>query len=149
MKKKILFGLLAVIMCVCLVGCGNNNSSDQEHKEIINNAEENKKNDDGQRFTITSDDTKYVVTNGTSSQVFYHEGETITGYALYIDYDDAETAKRMYDVYKSSYENQDTVKKLSVDRNYLIVEYVDDYIKEQFGNQTLSNIKAVYDTLNK
>ena len=55
----------------------------------------------------------------------------------------------MYDVYKSSYENQDTVKKLSVDRNYLIVEYVDDYIKEQFGSQTLSDIKAVYDTLNK
>ena len=30
MKKKILYGLLAVIMCVCLVGCGNNNSNNQE-----------------------------------------------------------------------------------------------------------------------
>lgn len=30
MKKKILYGLLVVIMCICLVGCGNNNSNNQE-----------------------------------------------------------------------------------------------------------------------
>lgn len=149
MKKKVLIVFLTVIMCVCLAGCGKNNSNNQEQKEIINNAQENKNNDDGERFTITSDDTKYVVTNGTSSQVFYHEGEQITGYALYIDCDDAETAKRMYDVRKSSYESQDAVKKVSVNKNYLIIEYVDDYIKDQFGDKNLSDIKEAYDVLNK
>lgn len=149
MNKKLFITFMVLIVCFAVTGCGNNNSNKQEQKDIINTSEDNKNKEDGERFTITSDDTKYVVTNGTSSQVFYHEGEKITGYALYIDCDDAETAKRMYDVRKSSYESQDAVKKVSVNKNYLIIEYVDDYIKEQFGDQNLSDIKEAYDILNK
>ena len=35
MKKKFLIGLLAVIMCFAIVGCGNSKTTEKEYKSIV------------------------------------------------------------------------------------------------------------------
>lgn len=144
MKRKIKILAIFLIACICLTGCGSN--ANDITKEIEKGSENTS---DGDKLNLKSDDTKYIVTSGTTTQVFYHDGKNITGFALYFDYGDTKTAQEMYTLYKDSYADQEEVKNVTYNKNYFIVEYNDSYVKKQFSDSTIDDVKKLYDSINK
>lgn len=145
-KKLIIIGCVAIVaiittvLCICLLGKGNNNTSNQSNS--FNQSEE-KQTDNG-TIDLESDDTKFVVTTGATSTVYYYEGENVTGISLYIDMDDAETAQMVYISTKASYEVQDNVKGVSVKGKYLVVDYDIKFAEETAGSTNINEIKKTY-----
>lgn len=139
--KKFLIALFALVLCLALVACGG---KDKEQDNVISDIENGSAIGADGKLTMTSDDTKYVITNGASTSVFYHDGKNVTGFALYTDFETEEAAKAVYEAYKSMYEEQDFVKKVYCNKNYFIVEYTQEYVAENFDSTELEGIKQLY-----
>ena len=136
MKRKLLFGLLAILFAFTLTACGNddvidnNNSNDNDGGEIV---EEKGAFDE---LDLYSDDTKVVFESGLTRLVFYHDGTVITAYHAYIDYTDNESAE-----YALSALNKElSIKKAYTKGRFLVIEYAD----EEFEGYTLEDVELAY-----
>ena len=90
---------------------------------------------------LYSDDTRIVFKNGQSTLVFGYKGNEITSYTLYIDYDNALTAKYVLSTLLA--ERDDSIKNAYDSGKYLVIEYN----KSEFENTTLEEIKQTYSLL--
>ncbi len=167
--KKVILGIFAVIVCVSLVGCWNTQEIKNEEPVIDNqtttktntavesaNTEEtardlveslpeeelNNVKEEVKDIGLASDDTKFVFkTDETTTGIFYHNGNEITGYEVRIEYEskeDAELAKASYTDYE-----EDDVESLTVDGKTLIVKYK----PEAYSDMTYEGIKQTYSIL--
>ena len=156
MKRKILFSILAIIMCLTLVGCGKeekqNNTLDDIIEKFTNSEKDDKdnssKNNDNKESTsldeikLYSDDTKMVFNFYDQYNIVYHyKGDTITGLELYYDYGTEELAK----ISKSAIEQtQDyEIKSVVQKGRYVIVTYNE----EAYQDMTVEEVKQTYSYL--
>ena len=146
MKKKVLVGLLAVIMCFAVVGCGkkdeetNNDNSTNNNGTNTQETTSNNGNDD-YVFSFYSDDTKLVYESETSRFVFFYSGEKITGYHLYVSYETPELAA--YALKAINADNDDTIKKAYTKGKYLVVEYSES----EYSDLTVDDVRIAYQSM--
>ena len=134
MKKKLLVFLMAMMVIFTLTACEKGNEGSV--REGSNNSGES----DGE-LQLYSDDTRVVYENGPSKLVFYHKGNAITAYHLYIDYGNEETATFAL----SSLEKDEGIDKAYTSGKYLVIEYAES----EYKNFTLDEVKAAYASLNE
>jgi hypothetical protein len=74
--------------------------------------------------------------------VFYYEGDEITGHHVYIDYNDHSSAQAAYSIYNLSELEQDDA---LADRVYVKGQYlVMEYNESEYENLTLNDIRNAY-----
>ena len=155
MKRKILFSVLAIIMCLTIVGCGKEEKQNNILGDIIENftnSENNDKDDSSKNnddkdtsldeIKLYSDDTKMVFNFYDQYNIVYHyKGDTITGLELYYDYGTEELAK----ISKSAIEQtQDyEIKSVVQKGRYVIVTYNE----EAYQDMTVEEVKQTYSYL--
>ena len=150
MKK--LLCIMALVLCIALVGCGNqevktsenenaNNTNSQTENEVKTDVvegtgESTNVDDVVGNFEFYSDDTKYVIKyDDNTTATYYHDGKEITGYEIVVEYkteEEAKAAKLEYNDYE-----EDDVESLTVVGNTLVVKYK----KEAYEDMTLEELK--------
>ena len=121
MKKKFLIGLLAVVMCFTLTGCGEEKAnSDADNNHDGSQQQENDNTPVAEDYEIKSTDNKlvFVDSTGMNYSAFYFENDKIVKYEAVMKFPSAELAKIAYQTAK---EENDNVK-VSVKGSYVIVE---------------------------
>ena len=152
MKRNILLSLIAVLSLFLVVGCGNKQTGIQDN--IIDEPSSSENNNKGttsdnntstnteeEDVKLYSDDTKIVFENGGGRIVYYYEGDTITGYVVYLDYSDNSTAN--FALSAMDWENDNSVKNAYVQGKYVVVEYNES----MYENDTVSDIRTLYSYL--
>lgn len=135
MKNKILLSLLVIVMLFITTGCGNNT------KEEINNKEEIIENTNTlseEEIKLYSDDTKMVFELENVKHVFYYQGDIITAYHTYVDYNDLESAKYAYQYLKK--EDLENVDKYYLKGRYIIFEMKDS----EYEDILVSDLRNLY-----
>ena len=140
--KKLFALLLTLCMLLSFADCGGNDSkqsadnntpkesaSDSTGENASGKADE-KEDDNTADFTldIKEDDNTVVFTVGNITQVYTHDGDTITGYTTYTDCGDADTAKAVansIDLSDSYYEGLG-MKSAIAKGKYLVQEYTEE-----------------------
>lgn len=121
MKKKLLIIFISLLL---LVGC----NKEKEGKININLGEEEKPSVTEKDIELYSDNTKLVYVSEKAKLVYYYSGETITGYYIYIDYGDGETAQLALTAFNT---NKSTdVKRAYTRGKYLVIEYNESEYKD-------------------
>ena len=157
MKRKFLFSLLVVLSLFLVVGCGSKKDSETKPKsnntdEVIDKIDQsnnNSNNDDSsalENINLYSDDKQIVFANQNVKMVFTYEGDTITGYYEYIDYQDKSLANQALAALKyadDKDEDDNTIKDYYVKGTYLVIEYKES----EFEGTTLEDIKRTYSYL--
>ena len=136
MKKKLLTGLFAIIMCFALVGCGK---EEQKNQPENNNEQPKQEENNKDSVDLYSDDTRIVFSTDQGLIIFYYEGNKITGYHVYFDYEDNETATYAL----STLEKDEEVEKMYVRDKYLVFEYKES----AYEYLTLEDVKKSYSYL--
>ena len=141
MKKKFLVGLLALVICFTLVGCGNKNAelNDNAQDNTSQNQTDTSNNSNENNIELYSDNTKIVFQSGNSKLVYYYSGDKITKYESYFDYGDSATAKYALSVL----EKDQDIKNVYTKGKYLVIEYNESV----YEGATVSDIKALYSYL--
>ena len=155
MKKRVLYGVLAVITIFSLVGCGkkeevksNNeetsksNVSLQEQQEdelpLVFDEEDELSPEEAVEYLpeetiddiqeslnnleLYSDDTKFVVKQDDhTTGIYYHNGDVVTGYEVYVEYATAEEAKLAAQGYQLT--EDDEIESFKVEGNKIHVTY--------------------------
>lgn len=149
MMKKLLC-IIALVLCIALVGCGNqevktgenentnNNNSQTENEVITDVVEGTGENADNVVGDIEfySDDTKYVIKyDDNTTATYYHDGKEISGYEIVVEYETEEEAKAAKLEY-TDYE-EDDVESLTVVGNTLVAKYK----KAAYEDMTLEELK--------
>ena len=143
MKKVVTIMAIAFL----LTGCGNANQVN--NKEVVSNTNENQvvennSNQETDKIELYSDDHKIVFKQVTGSYlVFYYEGNQITGYETYLDYEDSTTASVAVDIIKNDHENYQNVKSVSQKGQYVVVEYNEN----EYSAYSLDDVKSTYSLL--
>ncbi|MBR6034285.1 MAG: hypothetical protein IKP28_06145 [Clostridia bacterium] len=158
MKKKLLFlGIISVALVILLAGCGaeveNPTISESVTADIDATEEEIEQkaysqvtptSDEGkeaiQDLELYSDSTKIVFANGQTKMVFTYNGDEITGYMVYIDYENATTAAYALTLIDGE---DDSIEKAYVSGNYLVIEYA----KSEYENLTVDDVRRAYSYL--
>lgn len=108
MKKKLLIGLLAVVMCFALTGCGDKESTNPNNDDN-KQQEQNENNNDnslgvGKYKVEKSENSILVITNdgsAISTTEYKFSGGTLTSAVLTQKYSSSALAKTMYDTMKN------------------------------------------------
>ena len=150
--KKYLGGIFAIIICLLVVtGCGKS-KVEKNFTEIYNNLEReseesfNETENDSTGTTETddiklySDNSKIVFKTEQGMMVYYYSGEKITKYEVYLDYNDAATAKFALSVLD---DEEDGIKKKYTKGKYLVIEYDES----EYDTLTLTEVKTMYSYL--
>ena len=149
--KKYLGGIFAIIICLLVVtGCGKS-KVEKNFTEIYNNLEReseesfNETENDSTGTTETddiklySDNSKIVFKTEQGMMVYYYSGEKITKYEVYLDYNDAATAKFALSVL----DDEEGIKKKYTKGKYLVIEYDES----EYDTLTLTEVKTMYSYL--
>ena len=162
MKKKILFCLIAVIMCFTLVGCGKEeqkqsgvlddiiesfSNSESDNNNDSKNKENDKTNATIDEIKLYSDNTKMVFNfYDQYNIVYYYSGEEITGLELYYDYKTEDMAKLSKATLEQSQDPE--VKSIVQKGQYVIITYNEEAYKDmtvEEVKQTYSYLEQVYE----
>jgi len=138
-NKKLILGIvgavaaIAVIVVVAVVILKNK-------KPVLN---DDYFKSDGSKLVISIDGN--ASENGLikQHQVYTYSGETITGFKSYAEFDSADSAKKVYDNYKSSSEFSSEFKDIELDGKYVILTVPE----EQYKDLTTSTIKSYIELL--
>ena len=149
MKRYILFGLSFLLSLFLIVGCGNkvdnsnvtNNNLDNTSNNITDNNDRTSSTSKDEEIELYSDDTKIVFANAGGRIVYYYEGDTITGYRVYLDYGDNATAK--FALANLDWQEDETIKNAFAEGKYVVVEYSES----EYENQTVTDVRALYSYL--
>ncbi len=142
--KKLLI-LLALVLCLSLVGCGEKKenedvrpvdevetNSDEEidyenmtFEDIINSIPEEDRKEAQEALEdvkATSEDGKYIFTSSDNSQViYYHDGTNITGYEIRVSYETKEEAELAQDLPEITEDEE--IESTRIDGTTLIIKY--------------------------
>ena len=154
MKKRFLFILLGIAMCLVLVGCGQTGDNTKENNTVKHNETEvdkttnnttekttNTAQDAAQDIELYSDDTKIVFKTDQGRAVYYYSGKEITGYRVYIDYGTVADASIALSVLK--YEENETIDSAHVEGKYLVIVYN----KSTYETLNVDTLRLVYSYL--
>lgn len=128
-----------IILLLLLTGCGtkNNNSMNEKNNNQVND----NSNED---IKLYSDDSKIVFKQSNNSYlVFYYEEDKITGYELYLNYEDSSTASVAYNVLKDNHSAYNNVKNIYQNGKYVVIEFNE----EEYNAYSLEDVKRVYEKL--
>ena len=146
--KTLLLGVVAIIMCLSLTGCGSTTENltkqvENATNEITNTIEDNDENNasDGDSLKLYSDDSKIVFDGDQGRLVFGYEGDKITSYKLYVEYENATLANIAVNVLKETSGSE--VKDVKTEGRYVIVEYNES----EFKDLTVESVKQAYANL--
>lgn len=132
MKRKN-FILIIFLSLLCITGC-QKQPEDPPQKEIK------------EELIIESDDTKYVVSISDSSKyIFYYEGDTVTDFEIYIDAKSNENAQKELASYEEIYETEENVEKVKVVDKYIVINYDNKYLENEYDTTSLKEIKKFYE----
>ena len=138
MKKIILCSLLFLMMLFA-TGCGNDTTTGEDETNNGGSSSEVESKSDDDKIELYSDNTKMVFQNGTSSLVYYYEGDKITGYHAYIDYENAATANYVL----SMLDKNESIAKAYTKGRYVVIEYAES----EYENTTTDEIRLLYSYL--
>ncbi len=138
MKKIILCSLLFLMMLFA-TGCGKTTEDDINEYGNPEGTNETVNSNDNDKIELYSDNTKMVFQNGTSSLVYYYEGDKITGYHAYIDYGNAATANYVL----SMLDKDESIAKAYTKGRYVVIEYAES----EYENTTTDEIRLLYSYL--
>lgn len=144
--KTLLLVVVAIIMCLSLTGCGFiKNSAEieeaaKEFSNVIENSNENKTNDSDD-LKLYSDNNKIVFESGQGKMVFTYSGNKITGYSLYMEYENATLANVAANVLKAN--NDSEIKNISTQGKYVVIEYNES----EYEDLTVEDVKTAYSYL--
>ena len=124
MKKKLFVVLLLFLTLFIVSGC-NSKKKAEEEEEI-------------DALGLYSDSKKLVYQSSNTRYVFYYEGEQITGYHLYIEYETEELAKSSMEDYISP--DDDSMDKIYTKDNYVVIEFNES----QYSYLSVSSVKSTY-----
>lgn len=145
MKKKILLGLLAVVMCFTLTGCGE--EEPQDINDLLNGGGSSEKgnNDNADdEINLYSDNTKMVFDfSGIYKIVYYYKGEKITGLEYYYNYESKEVAKLAVTSLKTQYTEEDNIDSITQKGGYVIIKFKE----EEYKDTTVQEVKDTYSFL--
>ncbi len=139
---------IILTMIFVLAGCGSDkvdNTNEVVNDNTSANVSENKTSNNASDIVeLYSDDTKIVFKQANNSSiVFYYEGNTITGYELYLNYEDPTTASVAYTVLQKDHSAYENVESISQKGQYVIIKYNND----AYSGYTLEEVKMTYAAL--
>ena len=155
MKLKIaLIGILSIVLCLVLTGCGTEPAEKSQEVEDIkiealgdDDLEDEDIEDEEEaeyESSVTKlyeDDSKIVYQDGEAIMEFTFNGEEITGYKVYTEFDTAEDAQLALDDYNE--DPDEDISRAYVEGNKLYFEY-DESV---YGELTASEVKFMYSIL--
>lgn len=98
---------------------------------------------DGSKLVISIDGDASESGLVKQHQVYTYEGEKITGFKSYAEFESTEKAKEAYDKYNSAEEFKSEFKNVEIDGKYVILTVPE----EQYKDLTTSTIKSYIDLL--
>lgn len=106
MKKNIFKLLVIALFCITLVGCGKGTRSSRA-------------------IDLESNSRKEVIKySDIMTYVYYHDKKNVTGFEIYLKYDNHDAAQIMYDSNKNAGNyNSSMLEKVEVVDNYIIMTY--------------------------
>ena len=169
--KKFLAILLALVMVLSLVACGDKKDDvdDNNDTPIVDDVDDSSKEQqdnedkddediddiDGVKDVedIDSDDVDVNVKEsgkkvewqiGNVTYIYTHDGEKVTGYEVRMDMGDTDTAKTVITAYKLNADEDDTIDDVSRDGQFIVVKYNE----KGFEYTSYEDLKSASDTLN-
>ncbi|MCQ2433350.1 MAG: hypothetical protein MJ175_12165 [Clostridia bacterium] len=145
--KKIITGILMLALVFSLAACGSEKNNDDDvgiGGDVVQGAEDNNAGaDEDFKLEVKEDDHTVVFTADVITFVFTHDGENVTGYTTYTEYDSAEDAKTVADTYKALKDQfvERGIKSVTAKGKYLITEY----LESGFAYKTYEDLKVVAD----
>ncbi|HPZ00688.1 MAG TPA: hypothetical protein PLS28_04390 [Clostridiales bacterium] len=142
MKRKILIVLLALVLLFSFAGCSCKSKKAQE-KEAVESTEDIIKQQDALKdgeVKLVEEDGKLCYLSDAATIVFYYEGDKITGHEMYVDYNDADTAKMAYQAIEQVCQESDDYESVSLKGNYVIMKYA----KSEYDGMTVAQVKEEY-----
>lgn len=91
--KKLIAIVLAVLVMFTLVACGGQKDENGENTDPPQQTADN--GGDDYTFDVKEDDHTVIIYISNTYQVFTHDGVNVTGYTIYTDCGDAETARML------------------------------------------------------
>ena len=135
MKKA----LIIIALSLFLIGCENNNGIQNSSNNTVDNPVEK-----SEKVDLYSDESKLVYKQSKGSYlVFYYDGNKITGYETYLDYEDEETASVAYEVLKEDHSAYNNVKNIKQNGQYVVIEYNEI----EYAAYSLDDIKRINSAL--
>jgi uncharacterized lipoprotein YehR (DUF1307 family) len=122
MKKNLLVGLLVVVMCFALTGCGKSESKDAKKAVEQGKSGENTVSSGNKLYTtedrlvFNANDVYYIVID------FGNDGYATSLKWMY-NYEDSATAKKMVSIIKANLDETDDIKSVAQDGEYVVVDY--------------------------
>ena len=154
MKTKLfLIGLISIVLCLCLTGCGaqektTQNDIENQINSLIDDifSETDATNSSTSATTdkardvsdLYKDNTLVFEDDDDTYMVFTYSGEKITGYSVYIVYESEEIAKLALNEY--NLDPDEDVKRAYVDGNRVVIEY-DESV---YDDLTTTAVKFLY-----
>ena len=122
-----------------LIGCNK-----QEEEKIA----DNKFEETEELIQLSSNDKRLVFQDGENYKVFNYEEDKITGYKNYMNYKTIESARNTVDIIKVNYSNDEDIKEVTREAQFIVITYNDDYIKNNFTTidelrKSLSSLKEI------
>lgn len=148
MKKKILCGLLAIMLCISLTGCGDKTNSENNQNNSNNNSseKENSKDNEVVDYEIKDEDGKVIIDlGGSTTQVYYHDGEMITDFEIYLDWKDNKTAKEMAAIAKQAAD--DSIDWIEAKGKYVVYNYKEGNYNDMTTYEELRDYAKVFNVV--
>lgn len=141
MSKKIVLGIVSIMMCLLLVGCGNTN---KDLKNVIEKEDNTKVEENGSESSLKLYSTKNKLVYNMSDLYFividFDNSGNATGFKWIYDYGDITTAASMVAIIRANMEEATDIKSVSQDGKYIVV----DYNKSAYESLTYETTKAAF-----
>lgn len=138
--------LIAIVAIIIAVVCANNGAKNSDTNSEDNNggssvvvdggdsgSKTGKDGNDGQNgndsqdadnFEIKEEDGKVIIKLGEiTTQVYYHDGEKVTDYEVYLEWKSHKEAEEMLGYYETLAEEDETIDSIKVMGQYLVYNY--------------------------
>lgn len=155
--KKFLAILLALVMVLSLVACGDkkddvddNNDTpivddvDDSSKEQQDNEDKDDADFDDVDVNVKDSGKKVEWQIGNITYIYTHDGQKVTGYEARVDMGDVDSAKAVITAYKLNAEEDDTIDDVSRDGQYIVIKYNE----KGFEYTSYEDLKSASDMLN-
>ncbi len=125
MSKKIMLGIVSIMMCFLIAGCGNKATNDLKNVVEKENKETNEESSEEPSIKLYSTDNKlvYNMSDLYFIVIDFDNSGNATGFKWIYDYGDTATAASMVAAIRANMEEATDIKSVSQDGKYIIVDY--------------------------